>query len=427
MLMNTLAPRSTAAAHLAALPNPPAGKTDWPWDSAAPQPAPLPGGREWPRITVVTPSFNQAPYLEETLRSVLLQGYPQLEYLVMDGGSTDGSVAILRQYAPWLQGWVSEADRGQSHAIEKGFAQANGEILAWLNSDDLYLPGTLFAIAERFLARPEAVLVYGEAAHITPEGQPRADTPCARPYDRRWLLEQSNLIPQPAAFFRKEAYRAADGLDEALHYVMDWDLWLRLDRYGPAVFVPRQLALMRIYPTAKFQSGGRHMHSELRQVIARHGGQGLPQAARERLAEEHLALAFAAYSGGDPQTGAVELAYVLENAPEWSRDRARLPAAIARAAWQAFLQHQVSPLEFAQRVTQHLPVEVEHPRRLEGRTLGLVEEALAFHYWQRAERRAARGHAWQAMQRSRRQAANRGLWSLIVRSFGRAPAGRTRA
>ena len=133
------------------LPPPPPGKTGWPWTTKPPRlPALQPDGTPWPRISIVTPSYNQGQYIEETLRGVLLQGYPNLEYIVMDGGSTDGTVDILRKYAPWLAHWTSEPDRGQAHAINKGMASATGAIGAYLNSDDYYLPGALLYVAGSF-------------------------------------------------------------------------------------------------------------------------------------------------------------------------------------------------------------------------------------------------------------------------------------
>ncbi|RPH92435.1 MAG: glycosyltransferase, partial [Lysobacterales bacterium] len=110
------------------LPPPPAGRSGWPWTAETPPPGAADASADWPRITIVTPSFNQAEYIEETIRSVLLQGYPDLEYYVIDGGSTDGSADIIRKYAQYLAGWASEPDRGQSHALNKGFARASGQV-----------------------------------------------------------------------------------------------------------------------------------------------------------------------------------------------------------------------------------------------------------------------------------------------------------
>src|SRR5213592_2149932 len=126
------------------LPAPPWGKSGWPWTVESPQLTDTrPDGYPWPRISIVTPSYNQGQFIEETIRSVLLQGYPNLEYIVIDGGSTDESIAILRKYEKWIAHWVSERDKGQSEAINKGFAQATGEIFAWLNSDDVYERGAI--------------------------------------------------------------------------------------------------------------------------------------------------------------------------------------------------------------------------------------------------------------------------------------------
>lgn len=362
----------------------------------------------WPRITIVTPSFNQGPYLEATIRSVLDQDYPNLEYIIIDGRSQDESVAIIQKYAASLAYWVSEPDQGQTHAINKGFARASGDIWAWLNSDDLYQPAALHTIARAFTANPAAVLVYGDANYIQPDGRPRPGRPSARPYDRHWLLTESNSIPQPAAFFRPAPFHAAGGLDDKLHYVMDWDLWLRLGQQGPAVFLPQQLATMRIYPEAKFQAGGRAMHAELRQVIERNGGRGLPNATRQKLAAEHLDKAITAFAQTDNTTGRDELTYTLSNAPAGLQPAPEIAGRIMRLFREG---SHPAPITLAQTISPYLPAE------LRPQLLGLLYEALAHYHHNQGQPRTARRYAWQAAVHDKRQLTNKGLWSVALRSL----------
>lgn len=200
-------------------------------------------------MTVITPTLNQAPFIEATIRSVVSQGYVNLQYLVIDGGSTDGTVDILKRYEPWISGWISEADHGQSHAINKGLALADGEFVAWLNSDDIYLPGAI-AEAARVLSRDaDAAMVYGSAYGLDAEGAPVWEFPAARFDPVKTLVR--NPIPQPAAFMRTEALRAAGGLDESLHLMNDVELWLRLARQGTLRSHPRRWAGVRLHREAK--------------------------------------------------------------------------------------------------------------------------------------------------------------------------------
>src|SRR5882672_2272557 len=152
---------------LSDLPQPPAAKVGWPWTEATDSlPELRSNGQPWPKVTIVTPSYNQGEFLEETIRSVLLQGYPNLEYIIIDGGSTDRSVEIIRRYEKWLAHWVSERDRGQSDAINKGFSRSTGDICAYLNSDDVYLPHALLSVARLFEKHPDAALLYGDCQLI---------------------------------------------------------------------------------------------------------------------------------------------------------------------------------------------------------------------------------------------------------------------
>src|SRR5581483_9574266 len=203
-----------------------------------------------PRISIVTPSYNQAAFLEATLRSVLEQDYPRVEYLVVDGGSTDGSVEILRRYADRLAWWVSERDAGQSDAINRGLARARGEIVAYLNSDDLYRPGAISAAVRFLAAHPDVGIAYGACDYFEEDGTVSPMTPPE--FDLRRLL-LGNYIAQPATFLRRAALDRVGALDPSLRYCMDYDLWVRAATAGVALArVPGPpLAAFRIWGGAK--------------------------------------------------------------------------------------------------------------------------------------------------------------------------------
>ncbi len=203
----------------------------------------------YPRVTVITPSYNQAAFLEQTIQSVLDQAYPNLEYMIVDGGSTDGSVEIIRKYADKLAWWVSEKDSGQGEAINKGFARASGDLVAWLNSDDLHLPGMIAAAVEAFEAHPEAGLVYGDVLSIDGSGQP-INLMKFKPYTLADLME-FRIISQPGVMMRREILAQAGFLDQSYHYLLDHELWLRMARLAGMVYIPRQLAAARFHAAAK--------------------------------------------------------------------------------------------------------------------------------------------------------------------------------
>ena len=234
------------------LPTPPPGKTGWPWTVESPQ---LPGAMKdrylWPGVSVVTPSFNQGQYIEETIRSVLLQGYPNLEYMIVDGGSTDGSVDIIRKYEPWLAHWVSEPDRGQSHAINKGWSRATGEVLAWLNSDDVYVQGAVGTAVNALSQHPEVAVVYSNCQYVDTEGG-RIVLRRSAEFDlRRLLWNLSSYIPQPTAFICKSALAEVGFMNETLQYSMDYDLWLRIGMRYAFRYVDEVWAATRMHVQAK--------------------------------------------------------------------------------------------------------------------------------------------------------------------------------
>jgi cellulose synthase/poly-beta-1,6-N-acetylglucosamine synthase-like glycosyltransferase len=202
-----------------------------------------------PLVSVVTPSYNQVDFLETTIRSVLEQDYPSVEYFVMDGASSDGSVDVIRKYADRLSGWVSEKDRGQGDAINKGLARARGEIVAWLNSDDFYLPETISSAVKTFEQNPEAALVYGDMLAVDQNGQ----TLNVLRYGQYSLedLLCFQIIGQPAVFFRREAFEQAGGLDVSFHYMLDHLLWIKIAKESKIVYVPQIWAAARFHPQAK--------------------------------------------------------------------------------------------------------------------------------------------------------------------------------
>jgi glycosyltransferase involved in cell wall biosynthesis len=203
-----------------------------------------------PRISVVMPSFNQAAYIDEAIRSVLEQDYPAFELLVIDGGSRDGAVDVIRRHADRLAYWVSEPDRGQSHAINKGLERTSGDLLTWLNSDDVLLPGALRHVGERF-ARRQVEWIAGSCLWVDPEGnvaRAARGTPWSGALARRGLVN----VGGPSSFFTRELLTRAGPIDERFHYMMDTELWLRFARAGARFdALPRYLWALRLHPAAK--------------------------------------------------------------------------------------------------------------------------------------------------------------------------------
>lgn len=225
-------------------------------------------------VSIVTPSFNQAPFLESTIRSVLGQDYAHFEYIIIDGGSTDGSLDIIKRYEKHLASWVSEADRGQTEAINKGFAQAQGDVLAWLNSDDTYEPGAISEAVTFLKENPEVGLVYGDANYIDEQGIIRGRFPAAQT-DHSRLRRGYVHIPQQAAFFKADIWRKVGPLDPSFYFAMDYDLWVRISAEREIVYLPRLWANFRMHGDAKTITADDRCWPEMLRVHRRDGGSWL--------------------------------------------------------------------------------------------------------------------------------------------------------
>ena len=235
------------------------------------------------RFTLVTPSFNQAVFLERTIRSVLSQDFPNLEYIIVDGGSTDGSVEIIRRYKKQLAWWVSEADHGQAEAINKGLKRATGEIVGWLNSDDTLVPGALHAIAAAYRQYPEADLIYGHTCQID-ESDRVIRRLCAVQTDAYDLIHfNRNLFSQPGTTWRRSLHDRIGFLDESLHYALDCDFWIRAAQHGVVRFVPRHLGNLRMYADTKSSRQVAGFEKEHAELDGRYGGRNLPKWLRAGL------------------------------------------------------------------------------------------------------------------------------------------------
>ncbi|MCC6231096.1 MAG: glycosyltransferase [Verrucomicrobiales bacterium] len=287
-------PSTPAPPPLRALPSV-GGRTGWPWDVPLENPPDATAAAVRPgigpdsaspaenevSISLVLVSYNQAAYLEESIRSVLLQDPPPSELFIIDGGSTDGSVEIIRKYAPWLTGWVSERDRGQSDAINKGFARCTGEVVNWLCSDDFLLPGALRAVQGAFRdgaagSEGGVDVVAGNARYHHEDGRTPDFSTCvdARAVRR---LPTVNLLLQPSCFFRRRLLGRSPRVREDLHYTMDLELWTWLKVGGAKwAFLPQDLSVYRVTGQNKSVKGWRETMRELRRVYGEYERPWIP-------------------------------------------------------------------------------------------------------------------------------------------------------
>ncbi|MBK8422232.1 glycosyltransferase family 2 protein [Candidatus Villigracilis saccharophilus] len=225
-----------------------------------------------PLVSIITPSFHQAQYLEATIQSVLGQDYPRIEYIIVDGGSTDGSVDVIKKYEGRLAWWVSEQDKGQTDAINKGFNRANGEILAWLNSDDTYNPGAVSAAVKFLMDNPEIAMVYADCNFINEQGGVIGKFNSAQT-DHHRLREGYVHIPQQTMFFRAKYWKELGPLDPSFYFAMDYDLWTRISARAPIKYLRGQTwANFRIHNFGKTSSADDRCWPEMLRVHYRDGG-----------------------------------------------------------------------------------------------------------------------------------------------------------
>lgn len=229
----------------------------------------------YPLVSIITPSFNQGKFIRSTIESVLSQDYPNLEYIVMDGGSTDDTLSILKEYEGRLT-YISEKDSGQSNAINKGFRMARGEIVAWLNSDDVYEPGCISHAVEMLQKAPQAAMVYGEGYIIDAQGEKVKPFEWTTPFDLWALMHVQDYIMQPTTFFRARYLEEVGYLNESLNWCMDWDLWIRFAQKYDILYTDHFLACSREYGETKTSTGGAARLQEILGLMRKYTGEQFP-------------------------------------------------------------------------------------------------------------------------------------------------------
>lgn len=234
---------------------------------------------KYPKVSIVTPSYNQGEYIEQTIKSVVGQDYPNLEYIIIDGGSTDNSVDIIKKYADIHSfiSWVSEKDRGQSHAINKGFKLCTGEIVAWLNSDDVYEKNAIRNQVKILIDNPDVMLVYGDAIIEDEVTGISEKFKTAEPFDYYRLIHVNHMIMQPTTFWRKKLFDKIGYLDESLNYTMDWEFWIRAGKEHKIMYNPVVIARAKDYKTTKTFSGGFPRLKEIKMIQNKYGWEKHPR------------------------------------------------------------------------------------------------------------------------------------------------------
>ncbi|HJQ13891.1 MAG TPA: glycosyltransferase family 2 protein [Anaerolineales bacterium] len=227
-----------------------------------------------PKVSIITPSFNQGQFLEASIRSVLEQDYPNIEYIIVDGDSKDSSVEIIKKYADRLAWWVSEKDKGHADALNKGFSRATGEILAWLNSDDIYFRSAVSEAVSILQSRPDVGMVYGDADLIDDAGATVGQFG-SKQTSYHQMLRGSVHIPQATTFFRADVWRKVGPFDLSLFFSFDYDLWVRIAKVSRVLYVPQRWAKFRIHSAGKTIVNDDRCYPDMLRVLEREGGSWL--------------------------------------------------------------------------------------------------------------------------------------------------------
>lgn len=275
---------------------PPAGKNGWPWTEET-DPSIYERLNDWPKISIVTPSYNQGQFIEETIRSVLLQNYPNLEYIIIDGGSNDNSVQIIKKYEPWITYWVSEKDNGQSHAINKGLNRSNGRIFNWLNSDDFYASRTFFYIANQFKVKSFSMLCCKEVSFDENISFLSDPTKIYREKIAKTIL--ASYLNQPCSFFNLDLLKHIGPIDESFDFLMDADIFLRLLlNFGQNEIVETNFisTYFRIHQDSKTVSKELMFHEDRKKIsISIYSTIGIPSGVLEKINPEFSRVNFKKY------------------------------------------------------------------------------------------------------------------------------------
>ena len=238
---------------LADLPSPPKGKVGWPWtEESVPLPVHHSNGSEWVKISIVTPSYNQGQFIEETIRSVLLQGYPNLEFIIIDGGSTDKTLEVIKKYDSFISYWISEADKGQAHALNKGFHRAEGELIGWQNSDDFYHPNAFTNAARAAMNHSDRQVLYGSRnfLNLHGDGVLSEDTHMSN-FDLKQMIPNANMANQ-SMFFRRQVFEEGHYINQLFNHCMDHEFFWRLIASGyKFLFVPEVKGCYRLHSECK--------------------------------------------------------------------------------------------------------------------------------------------------------------------------------